>query len=187
MTHIVLQGGLAKYYLPVIVNQAILNVSMYHLCSAEVSPECLYSSLNIFFCFNFRKPALFPMCEMCETGCTAQSWVGILAVILGLSGTSHLGLHTQDQTIQPHGIKISQKGGYSFCLKKQENSQYFKREVDLLHQSCTKRHKPLLTPHLPVPWGFPGLLGQEESVLWGGGRGKNSQENCKYQESQHEF
>lgn len=36
MTHIVLQGGLAKYYLPVIVNQTILNVSLDHLCSAEV-------------------------------------------------------------------------------------------------------------------------------------------------------
>lgn len=48
MTHIVLQGGLAKYYLPVIVNQTILNVSTDHLCSAEVSPEGLYSSLDIF-------------------------------------------------------------------------------------------------------------------------------------------
>lgn len=34
MTHIVLQGGLAKYYLLVIVNQTILNVSSDHLCSA---------------------------------------------------------------------------------------------------------------------------------------------------------
>lgn len=49
MTHIVLQGGLAKYYLPVIVNQTILNVSTDHLCSAEVSPEGLYSFLDFFF------------------------------------------------------------------------------------------------------------------------------------------
>lgn len=49
MTHIVLQGGLAKYYLPVIVNQTILNVSSDHLCSAEVFPEGLFSSLGFFF------------------------------------------------------------------------------------------------------------------------------------------
>lgn len=49
MTHIVLQGGLAKYYLPVIVNQTILNVSTDHLCSAEVSSEGLCTSLDILF------------------------------------------------------------------------------------------------------------------------------------------
>lgn len=54
MTHIVLQGGLAKYYLPVIVNQTILNVSTDHLCSAEVSSEGLCTSLDIlFFCLVF--------------------------------------------------------------------------------------------------------------------------------------
>lgn len=117
MTHIVLQGGLAKYYHPVIVNQTILNVSMDHLCSAEVSPEGLYSSWDLFLALiSGNMPFSQP-----ETGCTAQCWVGILAVILGLSGTQVLCL--KDQTIQPCGIKMSQKGGYRFCLEKERNSQ----------------------------------------------------------------
>lgn len=51
MTHIVLQGGLAKYYLPVIVNQTILNVSSDHLCSAKVFPEGLFSFFRFFLLY----------------------------------------------------------------------------------------------------------------------------------------
>lgn len=91
MTHIVLQEGLAKYYLPVIVNQTILNVSSDHLCSAEVFPEGLFSSLGIFR-FTLSKRALFPTwCVRQAARLSAADCVGMATVILELFGSSRPG------------------------------------------------------------------------------------------------
>lgn len=90
MTHIVLQGGLAKYYLPVIVNQTILNVSSDHLCSAEVFPEGLFGSLRVFLLYlkqTYPLPNL--ACKAVQLG--AADRVGMLTVILDLPGSSHPG------------------------------------------------------------------------------------------------
>lgn len=69
MTHIVLQGGLAKYYLPVIVNQTILNVSLDHLCSVVVfSRGCLAPEV---FYLSFKQALSFPSL-VCGAGCPPE-------------------------------------------------------------------------------------------------------------------